>query len=56
MIDLSLKVKDLRSMSVEELNKKLDELKKVLISEGSSLSIRKSIARIKTILSQKKKK
>ncbi|OYT42223.1 MAG: 50S ribosomal protein L29 [Candidatus Aenigmarchaeota archaeon ex4484_224] len=65
---MALKIKDIRKMKTEELNKKLRELKLELMKElanvkmgrpiknpGKIRSIKKSIARILTVLNERKK-
>ena len=65
---MALKIKDIRKMKTEELNKKLRELKLELMKElanvkmgrpiknpGKIKSIKKSIARILTVLNERKK-
>ncbi len=47
---MSLKPKSLKDMNEKELEKKLEELENIRMIEGDSKAIRKSIARIKTIL------
>ena len=54
---MALKMKDLQKMDVDELEKKAKEIRKELIFEKGPkrASLKKSLARIMTLLHQKKK-
>ncbi len=53
---MALKMKDLLKMDVDELKKKVEEIRKELIFEKGPKrrSLRKSLARILTVLHEKK--
>ena len=68
-IRMTIKIKELRQNSEEELNKKKDELRKELLklnaqvatgttpkSPGQIKDIKKTVARIETVLQNKEKK